>query len=227
MHIGCRGSMGALLAVLAAAGLAGCQPRGLSGSALPRAVDSASPSDRWERQVARVTVPTGTEIHLTLSSAIGSATSQAGDDVTGTTTVGISVGGRVAIPAGSTVYGRVTGVDPATKGLQVSEKGGALVLAFTSITTPDGDSSSMSGSLTSLASSKGKTAGIIGGSAVGGAILGKILGGDTKDAAIGAVVGGGIGTGIAAGTKGKEVTIPSGTDLSITLDEPLTIAQRL
>ena len=41
-----------------------------------------------------------------------------------------------------------------------------------------------------------------------------------------AVLGGGIGTGIAAGTKGKEVVIPAGTDLAITLDEPLTIAQR-
>jgi len=222
-----RGSMGILLVVLMAAGLVGCQQRGLGeGAALPRAADSSYKTGRFEPRAVRITVPVGTEVHLTLSSPIGSATSQVGDAVTGTTTVAILVSDRVAIPAGSTVYGRVTGVDPATKGLQVSDKGGAVALAFTSITTPGGDSSSMSGSLTSVASSKGKTAGIIGGSAAGGAILGKILGGDTKDAAIGAVLGGGIGTGIAAGTKGKEVVIPAGTDLAITLDEPLTIAQR-
>jgi len=39
-------------------------------------------------------------------------------------------------------------------------------------------------------------------------------------------VGAGIGTGVAAGTKGKEVSIPAGTDMAITLDQPLTIAQR-
>lgn len=213
-----------LLAIVVMAGSAGCQQRG--GSALPRAVDNSSPSGRFEGRVLRVTVPVGTEVHLTLSSTIGSATSQVGDTVTGTTTVAIVVGDRVAIPTGSTVYGRVTGVNPATKGLDLSEKGGAVALAFTSITTPGGDSSSMSGRLTSVASSKGKTAGIIGGSAAGGAILGKVLGGGTKDAAIGAVLGGGIGTGIAAGTKGSELAIPAGTDLAITLDEPLTIAQR-
>jgi hypothetical protein len=57
-------------------------------------------------------------------------------------------------------------------------------------------------------------------------LLGKILGGHTKDAAIGAVAGAGIGTGIAAGTKGKEVKIPAGTALAITLDRSLTLADR-
>jgi hypothetical protein len=52
------------------------------------------------------------------------------------------------------------------------------------------------------------------------------LGGDTKDAAIGAVAGAGIGTGIAAGTKGKEVKMPAGTTLDITLDRPLTLTLR-
>jgi hypothetical protein len=174
----------------------------------------------------RLTVPGGTKLHMTLSSPVGSATSNPGDRVVGTTTSAIIVGDRVAIPAGSTIQGHVTAVDPATKGLKISDKGGSIALAFTKVTTPVGDSASMSSSLTSLASSKGKTAGIIGGSVAGGAILGKIIGGHSKDAAIGAVVGGGIGTGIAAGTKGKEVVIPAGTDVAITLDQPLTIAQR-
>lgn len=175
---------------------------------------------------ARVTVPEGTEVHMSLASPVGSATSQVGDAVIGTTTTPIVVGDHVAIPVGSTIHGRVTGVDPATKGLKVGEKGGTVVLSFTKVTTPNGDSSPMSGSLTSEGKSDGKTAGIIGGSAAGGAILGKILGGSTKDAAIGAVIGSGIGTGIAAGTKGTEVVLPVGTDLLITLDRPLTIAGR-
>jgi hypothetical protein len=162
---------------------------------------------------------------MTLTSAVSSKTSQVGDPVSGTTTSAVIVGDQVAIPAGSTLQGRVTGVDSATKGLKVSEKGGGLVLSFSKVTTPNGHSSAMSGSMTNAASSKGKTAGIIAGSAAGGAILGKILGGHTKDAAIGAVVGGGIGTGIAAGTKGKELVIPAGTPVDVTLDQPLTMRQ--
>jgi len=177
-------------------------------------------------QKSRLTVPQGTEVHVTLSTAVGSETSQVGDSLTATTTNNIMVGDRIAIPSGSIIRGRVADVAPGTKGLHISEKGGSVVLAFEKVTTPRGDSEPLSASLTSMASSTGKTAGIIGGSAAGGAILGKILGGSTKDAAIGAVVGGGIGTGIAAGTKGKELKIPAGTDLVLTLDEPLKIADR-
>ena len=226
-----RGALGILAAALVVAGLDGCgQQVPTSETAAPPQAEAREaegrPEPRPEPRSVHVTVPEGTEVHMTLSSSVGSATSQVGDTINGTVTSAVVVGDRVAIPAGSTIHGRVTGVDPATKGLKIAEKGGGIALSFTKVTTPNGDSSAMSGSLTSLAKSKGKTAGIIGGSAAGGAILGKILGGSTKDAAIGAVVGGGIGTGIAAGTKGKEVVIPAGTDLAITLDKPLTIAQR-
>jgi len=202
-------------------GLLGCAEQPSAETLVP----SSSAAPRTV-QTARLTVPQGTQMHMTLSTAIGSETSQVGDSLTGTTTNAIMVDGRTAIPAGSIIRGRVAEVTQGTKGLHVSEKGGSVVLAFEKVTTPRGDSEPMSASLTSMASSTGKTAGIIGGSAAGGAILGKILGGSTKDAAIGAVVGGGIGTGIAAGTKGKELKIPAGTDLTLTLDESLRIADR-
>jgi len=226
-----RRFLGPLAAAVVAAGLYGCgqqqvPPDATAAAATPPAATSTTSTRAPAPRVHRLTVPSGTEVHMTLSSPIGSATSQVGDTINGTTTSAILVGDQVAIPAGSTIQGRVTGVDPATKGLKISEKGGSVELSFTKVTTPVGDSATMSGSVTKLAGSGGKTAGIIGGSVAGGAILGKIIGGDTKDAAIGAVVGGGIGTGIAAGTKGKEVKIPAGTDLAITLDQPLTIAQR-
>ena len=163
---------------------------------------------------------------MTLSTAVGSETSHVGDTLTATTTSPVFVGDRLAIPTGSTIRGRVTDVVAGTKGLKVSEKGGAVGLSFDRVTTPEGHSTSMSASLASIASSTGKTAGIIGGSAAGGALLGKILGGSTKDAAIGAVVGGGIGTGIAAGTKGKELKISAGTPLALVLDQALTMTDR-
>ncbi len=216
---GSRSGMGLLMATFLVAGLSGCD----SQQAPEQAPMSGAPS---APAVVHITVPQGTEVHVTLSTAVGSGTSQVGDSLTATTTAPVIVGDRIAIPAGSTIHGRVTQVVPGTKGLKISEKGGAVVLSFDKITTPSGISAPLDGSLTSMASSTGKTAGIIGGSAAGGAILGKILGGSTKDAALGAVVGGGIGTGIAAGTKGKELKIPAGTELTITLDSSLSIANR-
>jgi len=224
-----RNRIGLLMATVLVASLFGCAQQPSSEEIEPGPTASRfspQPAEPAAPEAVRVTVAEGTEIHVTLSTEVGSATSQPGDTLSARTTTAVLAGGRIAIPEGSTIHGRVTEVSPATKGLKVSEKGGAVVLSFDKVTTPRGDSTPMSASLVSVASSKGKTAGIIGGSAAGGAVLGKVLGGDTKDAVIGAVVGAGIGTGIAAGTKGKELVIPAGTDFVITLDQSLTIADR-
>jgi len=175
---------------------------------------------------AHLTIPEGTEVHVTLSTPVGSESSKVGEALTATTTENIEIGGKVAIPSGSIIRGHVAQVIPGNTGMHISDKGGAVVLAFNNVTTPAGDSEPLTASLTSMASSTGKTAGIIGGSAAGGALLGKILGHDTKDAAIGAIVGGGIGTAIVAGTKGKELKIPAGTDLILTLSQPLKMTDR-
>jgi hypothetical protein len=198
------------------------KPAGSSRSPAPAASRPPEPSQKPSAQPARVTVSQGTVIHIALSEGVASGTSQVGDTFTARTTEPVVVADRVAIPAGSTIRGQVSAVTPAKKGL--SDKGGMLTLSFDKLETPSGFSAPMSASISSLAKSGKKTAGIIGGSAAGGAILGKVLGGSTKDAAVGAVVGGAIGTGIAAGTKGKDVEIPSGSHLSVTLNQALTIA---
>ena len=215
-----------LVAILLVAGLLACAQTPTSQETAAQQGSSGSSSRPSAPAAVRVTVAEGTKVHVTLSTPVSSETSQPGDSLSATTTTPVLAGGRVAIPEGSVIRGQVTDVVPATKGLKVSEKGGAVALSFTKVTTPQGYSTPISASLVSAASSKGKTAGIIGGSAAGGALLGKILGGSTKDAAVGAVVGGGIGTAIAAGTKGKKLEIPAGSDLVITLDQPLTIADR-
>lgn len=219
-----RSGIGFLMATLLVGALCACGQPGEQPPPQAEAKQAPEPPKPRAPEVVRVTVPPGTEVHLTLSTTVGSGTSQVGDAFTATTTDPVVVGDRLAIPAGSTIHGQVTAVIPAKKGLK--DKGGTLALSFDKVTTSGGVSAPMSASLTSMAKSTKKTAGIIGGSAAGGAVLGKILGGSTKDAAVGAVLGGAIGTGIAAGTKGKELEIPAGTELAITLDEPLTIAVR-
>lgn len=180
------------------------------------------PKGHADSRMVRVTVPQGTELSLDLLDGVGSSSSQAGDTFSARTTEPVVVGDRVGIPAGSKIRGQVTEVVPAKKGLK--DKGGAITLSFDKLETPSGFSAPMSATVTGVGKSAKKTAGIIGGSAAGGAILGKILGGSTKDAALGAVVGGAIGTGIAAGTRGKEIDLPAGSHLVITLEHPLTVA---
>jgi hypothetical protein len=172
----------------------------------------------------RVTVAQGTEMHVTLSTGVGSEWSQIGDQITATTTAPVVVGDWVAIPQGSTISGRVTDVFAGKKGLKIGEKGGSVVLSFDQVTTPMGSSTPMLASISSIARSKGKTERIIGGSAAGGALLGKILGNSSEDVAVGAVLGGAVGTGIAAGTKGTELQLPAGTGLTMILDQAMTIA---
>jgi hypothetical protein len=62
----------------------------------------------------------------------------------------------------------------------------------------------------------------IGAGAAGGAIVGGIVGGG-DGAAKGAAIGGGAGTGVVLATRGKEVSLPAGTPLSVKLTAPLTV----
>lgn len=215
-----------LMVTLLIVGLSACGSQEVVEDAVVAVAAQQSPRALPPEPVApvQVIVPRGTQMQVTLSTDVGSAWSQIGDQITATTKVPVVVGDRVAIPQGSTISGRVTDVFAGKKGLKIGEKGGSVVLTFDQVTTPQGASAPMVASISSLARSKGKTGKIIGGSAAGGALLGKILGDDDEDIAIGAVVGGAIGTGIAAGTKGTELQLPAGTTLIMTLDQALTIA---
>jgi len=195
-------------------------PRKTAAPARP----SAPPPAPREPETVAVTVPETTALKVKMEDALDSGTSQPGDHFMATLLEPVTVGDRVALAAGSTIEGTVTDVIPAKKGIK--ESGGSLTLSFETITTASGESVPMSAYLSQVAKSTKKKAGTIGGAAAGGALLGKILGGSTKDAAVGAVVGGAIGTGVAAGTKGTEMKIEAGTELTITLDQPLTVHMR-
>ena len=69
---------------------------------------------------------------------------------------------------------------------------------------------------------KGEDATKIGIGAGAGAAIGAILGGK-KGAAEGAAVGGGAGTGVVLATKGKEVRLGSGADVTTQLTAPLRV----
>ena len=195
-------------------------PRRSTAAVRPSTVAPAPAAPRQPETVA-VTVPETTALKVKIEDALDSGTSQPGDHFTATLLEPVTVGDRVALAAGSTIEGTVTDVISAKKGIK--DSGGSLTLTFEKITTPSGESAAMSAAVSKVAKSTKKKAGTIGGAAAGGALLGKILGGSTKDAAVGAVVGGAIGTGVAAGTKGTEMKIAAGSEMTITLDQPLTL----
>jgi len=180
-----------------------------------------APAPPPEPQTVAVTVPASTVLKIKIEDALNSGTNQPGDHFKATLVDPVVVGDRVALAAGSSIDGTVTDVIPAKKGLK--ESGGSLTLSFEHVTIPSGESAAMSASIAGVAKSTKKKAGTIGGGAAGGALLGKILGGSTKDAAVGAVIGGAIGTGIAAGTKGTEMKINAGTEMSVSLQQPITL----
>jgi len=167
-----------------------------------------------------LTVPVGTLIDVRLNDPLGSATSRVGDTFTASTLDDVVVAGEVAIPRGSRISGTVTEAKEAPRGAGNAR----LTLAFGQLTLPGGYSTRIVASLSERSGSKkGRNAGIIGGSAAGGALLGRILGKDTRGAVVGSIVGGAIGTAVVVSKEGEQVELPSGTVLTIELEQPTPV----
>jgi hypothetical protein len=172
-----------------------------------------------------VTIPAGTVLPIQLKTTVGSATSKVEDAVRGMLRRSIEVEGLEAIPAGAVVLGTVTEAERSGR-----VKGRARVaFRFTSLDLP-GDAERLSIRTGLVAreaeATKKKDAAKIGGGAAAGAVIGGIIGGG-DGAAKGAAIGGGAGTGVVLSTRGKEITVPAGTNVSVKLLEPVTIRIRL
>ena len=168
-----------------------------------------------------VTLPAGTVLPVELTTRVGSEISSVEDAVRGTLRRPVVVGGVQAFPAGTAVIGHVTAAERSAR-----VKGRArIAFRFTTI-DPPGDAERLtmrSDTVSRLApATKKQDAAKIGGGAAGGAIIGAIIGGG-DGAAKGAAIGGAAGTGVVLSTRGKEVTLPAGTPVSVRLAAPLTV----
>jgi hypothetical protein len=192
---------------------------------LPAPSAAATPAPPPAPTYREVTVPAGTVLPIELRTSVGSETSNVEDQVRGTLRRAITVNGSEVVPAGSEVLGTVT---EATRSGRV--KGRARVAFRFSRLAVRGDAERVSIRTASIAreaeATKKKDAAKIGGGAAAGAVIGGIIGGG-DGAAKGAAIGGGAGTGVVLSTRGKEVVLPAGTDVSTTLTEPLTIRVRV
>lgn len=166
-----------------------------------------------------VTLPAGTVLTVRLAGTVGSKTNSAGDHFNATIATPVEAGGKVVLPKGTDVQGKV--VDAKSQG---RFKGGAsLSLALESVTISGDAYGIKTSSVSRFQKGKGKrSAAMIGGGAGGGALIGALAGGG-KGALIGAALGAGAGTAGAAYTGEKEIVLPAESTLSFKLTQALTI----
>jgi len=166
-----------------------------------------------------IVVPTGTTLTVTVGQALSSKTSQSGQTFIATLAQPVSIGGRTAIPAGSTISGTV--VTAKSKGKIKGQ--GELTLTLTSVTVKGQNYNIQTAAWDSTVKGKGKrTAVATGGGAAGGALIGGIAGGG-KGAGIGALVGAGAGLLGGSLTGNQQIEIPAESALSFRLSAPLTL----
>ena len=157
---------------------------------------------------------------LQIDTAVTSEEAQIEDRVEARVTRDVTVGGDVAIPAGSRVTGSVTLVE---KGGKVKERA-RLGIRFHTLVLADGSSVALSTETLYRdgESPTGESTAKIGGAAVGGAILGAIFGGG-KGATIGGAVGAGAGTAAALAGDRNAATLPAGSTVTVRILSPVTV----
>lgn len=180
---------------------------------------SPKPSPKPAPSNPGVTVPEGTPIKVTVDAQISSETAQAGDTWTGVVKEPVVIGTAAPIPAGSVVRGVITGSQAAERGNRAF-----LALAVTSVTIDGREHSVAAGTDSIIAGSpRARNLGAIAGSAAAGALIGKAVGGGGKGALIGGLIGGAAATGVVAKSKGYQVVLKPGTELTFTVDRAVTM----
>lgn len=165
-----------------------------------------------------VSVPAGTALKVTLSAPISSETAQAGDAWEGTVKEPLVIGTSAPIPAGSTIRGVIRAVKPAEKGDRAM-----LNLAVTSVVV-GGSVHTLAASTEEIVagSTRARNLGAVAGGAAAGAIIGKAVGGG-KGALIGGLAGAAATAGAVSTTKGYQVVLKEGTELTFTTDEAVVM----
>lgn len=162
-------------------------------------------------------IPTGQELDVRLATRLSSETAKPEQRFETRTVVDVVQDGRVLIPAGSTVRGVVSSVEPAGR----LDRSGSMTLSFDQMEVR-GRRIPIRGMATQVFESGGireevGTAGV--GAGVGG-VIGGILGG-VKGAVLGAVIGAG---GAIAATDGKDIELDAGSIVRIRLDQSVNVS---
>lgn len=166
-----------------------------------------------------ITIPAGTRLRLELTTAVASDSSKIEDQVRATLRQPVIVDGQTILPAGTELVGTVT--DVARSG---RVKGVARVAYRFNALRYDSERYDISSAPVShqARTTKKKDATKVGIGAAAGAAVGAILGGGSG-AAKGAAIGGAGGTGVVLATRGEEVRLGPGADVTTRLTAPLNV----
>lgn len=183
-----------------------------------------------------MTVPSGTQVLLTLKSPIDTKSAKPGDGVYCQTNFPVTQDNIVVIPAGTYVKGEIAEVRRAGR-----VKGRAEVLFhFNSMIFPSGYTVDLPGALKNEPGAqnstvsddegtikangqKGKDTGTVAKTAATGAVVGTVASRTAKGAGIGGLAGAAVGLGQVLFTRGQDVRIDQGTSLEMVLQRPLTV----
>ncbi|MBZ5573811.1 MAG: hypothetical protein LAO09_18250 [Acidobacteriia bacterium] len=197
--------------------------------------DTSSNSAAHPEPSSELSIPAGTKVPIALKHAISTKGTRDGDAVYAETTFPVVVNGRVLVPAGTYVQGRISHIQQAGR-----IKGRAEVLMhFTTLIYPSGYTVLLPGAIENAPgvdktkvkdqegtitadSRKAEKIGTVASTAASGTVIGAATGGG-KGALIGAGIGGAVGSAIALLTRGNDVKMDAGTTLEMVIqrDVPL------
>jgi len=190
--------------------------------AAPSAASPSTPTPSAPAAPAVRSLAAGTTITANTTAELRSHTNKVGDTVAATVASDIKdAAGRVVIPAGSAVTLEVTAIKESEN---KSDKTGTLTLKPTNVSI-NGRSYPLAASIERVDTrleGRGTNAGDIAKPAAGaaaGAVVGRVLGGSSKGAIIGGIIGGAVGAQRAVETKDRDVVLPEGTAVIISIDE--------
>jgi hypothetical protein len=168
----------------------------------------------------------GTVIATAVDQEINSKMNKKGEVVTTTVSSDVTDSrGRVVIPAGARVTMTITEIrESENKG----DATGKLTLTPTEVAIAGktypivASAEALDRQLRDRKTNAGDVAKVGAGAAVG-AIAGRVIGGNTKGAVIGGIIGGAVGTQRAVETQDRDVVVPQGSRVQLTLQSGLTI----
>jgi uncharacterized protein YfiM (DUF2279 family) len=185
---------------------------------------AAKPATTTKAPATGKALASGTAISAKFDAGISSRTHKAGQKLTGTVSSDVKdKNGGVVIPKGSKVHLTITAIHESEN---KSDKTGKLVLTPTKVVIAGrtyplaGSAAALDRTLKDRKTNAGDVA-KVGVGAGAGALLGTaVSGGSTKGAVIGGVAGAAVGTQRAVQTQDRDVVVPTGSRLKVTLSAP-------
>jgi hypothetical protein len=198
------------------------KPKPVAARPKPRPAPAPAPKPA----PAPLSLASGTVVPTTMAQEISSKTNKPGEVITTTVASDVTdASGRVVIPSGATVTLTITEIhESENKG----DKTGKLTLTPTEVSFGGrtyglaASAQALDRKLVDRKTNAGDVA-KVGAGAAAGALVGRVIGGNTKGAVIGGLIGGAVGTQRAVETQDRDVVVPAGSRVELTLDHDFVI----